>query len=538
MLSVIIVDDELLVRIGLKKLIDWNKLGMVVVGEAQNGAVAYELYKKEEPDIILTDIKMPIMDGLQLISKLRESDKKTKIIILTCYQEFELVHQAIKLGVSDYILKLKMSANEMESVICKVREEILNDSSSGHIDRDIRIDKSILKEQVIKNCILNKAYSDAEFQEMAENLQIRLSSSGLVLCVMKIISAGQRNAAESQTDKLMTGTVLSAINALLDKYKRGEIIFDDDRQYLLLFSFGDIDSENIGITLLYEILDRITNLIKTYFDSKAIFGISNSDSGFQNLGDLYEKAMLAIRQSFFYDRERYIHYGALSNLHICQSSIEHFGEYINGTNGLENEYKKEILSGISLLKTSVDIQCEEVRELFIRWVHWTARKSSVHKTDTLSLALGYADRIRCCDTLAETIDLFTEYLQAAILTSTAVRLVNREVSEAIQFIEKNYHTHITLEQVAEQLKISANYLSRLFTKELNISFTYYIIQARINRAKELLTDTHMKTYEIAHRVGFTDESYFSRVFKKSTGIKPNEYRKLTAMKTRDFIENG
>lgn len=110
--KILIVEDEVLVRCGLRSMVNWEKLGLDVIGDASNGKEALEIYEKEKPDIVMTDIKMPVMDGLELIEKIREQDQSTRIVLLTCYEEFSYLMRAMKLGVSDYILKLKMKQKQ------------------------------------------------------------------------------------------------------------------------------------------------------------------------------------------------------------------------------------------------------------------------------------------------------------------------------------------------------------------------------------------------------------------------------------------
>ena len=122
--KVLIVEDEVLVRGGLKSVIGWEKLGMEIIGDAANGKQALEIYEADKPDIILTDIKMPVMDGLELIARIREKDEKTKIVILTCYEEFEYLQEAMRMGVSDYISKLRMKPAEIEAAMEKLKREL------------------------------------------------------------------------------------------------------------------------------------------------------------------------------------------------------------------------------------------------------------------------------------------------------------------------------------------------------------------------------------------------------------------------------
>ena len=154
MFDVLIAEDEMLVRIGLKNSIDWEKLNMRVIADVANGQDAMEVYEREKPDLIITDIKMPVMDGMELISKIREKDTKTKIVILTCYEEFDTVHKAINLGVSGYILKLKMTPSEMEAVLKKVQEELsLEDGKKAGLEEKNPSIGSISKENLFKNFI-------------------------------------------------------------------------------------------------------------------------------------------------------------------------------------------------------------------------------------------------------------------------------------------------------------------------------------------------------------------------------------------------
>ena len=124
MYKVLIVEDEIFVRLGIKMSVEWEKLGMEVAGDAENGKQALEIYEKEHPDIILTDLKMPVLDGMGLIRRIREKDHTTRIVILSCLEEFHLVQQAISMDVSDYILKLTMTQEDMERILHKVKGEL------------------------------------------------------------------------------------------------------------------------------------------------------------------------------------------------------------------------------------------------------------------------------------------------------------------------------------------------------------------------------------------------------------------------------
>jgi len=534
MYTVLIVDDEMLVSIGLRNMIDWGKMGMRVVAEAQNGAAALEIYEKEKPDLILTDIKMPVMDGLQLISKIREKDKKTKIIILTCYQEFDMVHQALKLGVSDYILKLKMSTDEMETVIKRVHAELGSENLHNIEEKDSLADSRYLKGKIIRDYVIYKNCSAAEFEKMVSGYQMRLKATGLVLCLMKTLNRRHDDADQGHA-KSVGDTILNMIDELLCKYKRGEIVYKRDREYLVLFSFADIISENDARMLLYEILDRIRTIMKTYINSGVIFGISSRSDGYGALDSLLTEADEALKQGFYTRGSWHIQYGDDSGRNTFMSLVAGFREEIDRMQDINNEYRKEIMSGIIQLEGLFRAPEDEIQELFIRWIHLAAVNSNISGVDISSLALEYAGKVRCCSTMAEAMEVFKKYLLSVAKSQADVKLVSREISEAVGYIRNNYHLDISLQQVAGIVEISTNYLSSMFGKELNISFIDYVNQVRIDKAKELLLSTHLKTYEIARQVGFSDESYFSRIFKRITGLRPNEFKKHNAVSVEGFF---
>jgi Response regulator containing CheY-like receiver domain and AraC-type DNA-binding domain len=524
MFRVMIVEDELLVCIGLKNMIDWAGMGMEVIAEAQNGRAALELYGSKKPDLILTDIKMPEMDGLELISRIREKDKATKIIILTCVKEFDLVRQALKLGVSDYILKLQMSMEEMETVIRKVRNEL--ESGADRLpERDSSLDVGLMKENLISRYLLYHSCSDSEFAAGVKQLGARISPAGLILCVMKLDKTRFAKADEKH-EVNVSKTIVGLIGELLDKYKRGEIVYVQEEQYILLLSFEDIPSEQESRATLDDILLRINEAMKNYINTSVTFGVSSKRNRFADLGEMYREACSATELSFVVGEGRPIRYGDDDNACAYSGTVIRFRTFIQNAS-LNEPFKKEILAAIGRLEKMFKSPVTEIQELFSWLFHWPALNTNEFRSDTFALSTGYANRMRACATINDTIELFERYLLEIARCQTNRRLVNRELTEAITFIRANYARDFSLQQLADRVGMSGNYLSSLFKKELQVSFVDYLNAVRIDKAKELLLTTHMRSYEIAQTVGFTDESYFSRIFKRITGFRPSEYKKTT-----------
>ncbi len=524
MFSVIIVEDELLVSIGIKNMIDWGKMNMCVVGEAQNGQDAYELYLKEKPDLILTDIKMPVMDGLEFISRIRENDKQTKIIILTSYDEFDLVHKALKLGVSDYILKMKMSPVEMESVMRKVWEELKKESASRVAGQDFFVDPQTVKEKAFKDFILYQSCTDREIDILIQKMGLRLTPSRMIFCIMSLNNyQDMRDRFDAKHGQTVRKTILDLIDKLLQNYRLGEIMSENEGRYWILVSFGNksVAGEQ---ALLNEILERIGLLMKTYINSSVSFGLSGCYDGYESLGKMYAESLDALDQGYFLQDSMIVHCNT-DNQKSYLSLMENFRDFISQQEGINEEYRREITRGIGLLKGMFRKPKADIQEILIRWIHWPTLNMNAFGTELQDLALGYAKQAHECGRLTDAIEVFKKYLAAVVRMQNIKTPVSREITEVVQFIKNNYKQEISLQQAAGLVKMSSAYLSNLFKKEMGISFVEYINQVRIDRAKDLLVRTYLKTYEVALSVGFTDESYFSRIFKKLTGLRPYEYKK-------------
>ena len=429
MYKVLIAEDEMLVRIGIKNSIDWTGMGMKVVADVPNGKAALEFYRKEKPDIILTDIKMPEMDGIRLISKIRETDDKTKIVILTCYEEFDLIHNALKLGVSDYILKLKMSTDEMEQVLRKILSQLRETEADSDLTADITQNESgeISATSLFHEQIYFERYTEEEFEAAADKSGLRLGPERLIMAVMTIDESLFHRTEKAGSRGNRTGNMLAdMINSTLESNGRGEAVQMQSDRYMVVFSFNDIENDECVDRTLFAILARIDKLTKGYANAVTAFGISDMYDGYVHLAKMYRECLKALEYSYFVSSSKYLRYADI-------------------------------------------------------------RKTIQFHTETADLS--------------------------------------PKIAKAVSYIKENYRSDISIEKIAEKLDISPNYLGTLFKKELELTFVEYVNHVRINRAKDLFLGTHLKTYEVAEQVGFKDVSYFSRIFKKITSLRPGEFRR-------------
>lgn len=527
MVKVLIVEDEMLVRIGIKNSIEWEKLGMKLIADVPNGQAALEAYHKFKPDLILTDIKMPIMDGIELIRCIRVNDSKTKIIVLTCHEEFDLLHKTMKLGVSDYILKHKIVPTEMETVLKKVLMELQSHPKAESNANNIKVDTSTVKETAIKQYMFYHIITDEDFSDIIKKLNLRITNNRLLLCIMDIqkYEKLQEKFSDKQGD-LIRFAVLNIIEELLNGYHRGEVIHKKDERYLLLFSFEDIVSEHKIYQCLNEITTRISSVMELYMDTTVVFGTSHAYHEYSFLPIMYKEGKNALSKSYFVSDLKCIHADQIGDQKIIEVLNDKLVEILKADTILRHtDYKQEIENGIKELLIACSINKASVQRLFIHWLHWHVKNINISSNTVYHIALEFAQKSNECTTIDENIAVFLEYLDQIDRHTQASLCLSKEIAGAVNYIKKNYHHDISLTQLAEIVQISPSYLSSQFKKELGLSFVDYMNKVRIDEAKEILANTYFKSYEVAEQVGFSDESYFSRMFKRYTGMRPNEFRK-------------
>ena len=525
MYRVLIVEDEMLVRLGLKNSIEWNKFDMTIVSDVTNGQEAWEAYEKEQPDLIITDIRMPVMNGMELIQRIREKDKDTIIVILSCIEEFDLVRKAMSYGVSDYILKLTMTEEEIEAVLKNVQDKLIN-SQKHHVTRNIiTANTDVVKEKLLKDLLFYHICTPEDFCTQTVRLGLKLHKERLLLCMLEIDDFDRlQTKLDDEKGLLIKLTMLNILNEILNNYKRGEVFYDNDIHYVLIFSFQDCYSEQALLQELFTILNNVKATINTFFDASISFGISSIQNGFDALEKMYREAKKALEQKFvcgtgtFFISDQEQKEGTIVDKLQSLRSLPELDKLMLKDNLME--YQERIDRVIDTLPTTRI----HVQEFFYQLLNWTASSISIHG-EINTTVISYNQQISRCDTLDGMVLLFKKFITNINKNAHTNKIISKDISEAVKYIKHNYAEEINLQKVAEHVKLSPAYLSNLFKKDLQVNFTEYLNEVRIKNAKELLADSYFKAYEISEKVGFSDNAYFCRVFRKLTGVSPNEYRK-------------
>lgn len=521
----------MLVRIGLKNSIDWQKFGMQVVADAPNGQLAWEAALNDQPDLVLTDIKMPAMDGLELITKMKESGSRAKFVILTAHEEFGLVRKALQLGVKDYLLKLKMSIEEIEALLDRLGKEINAEAKAGTAAGvEFAEDASARKQNLIRDYLFSGRYSETEFAALAARLNVRFRPERIVMAAMTIGKYERiETKLQDQHGSLIRFTVLNILEEVICGSGRVEAIHEKDERYILMFGFEGGEGDRYIYEAVEEKIGYVRHVIKTYLGSTTVFGLSSIGQGYSSMNRLYRECASILELLYFSGNDAVITWGARAPESAAERSRAKLRKMLTELDSLDERYRREVASGIDSLDEVSELRRGHIESLLIKWIHWPILHLEMFRNGADSRALACVKKIHGCATLDDAIEVFVSYIDEMKRDDSGAPRLSREIAEAVSFMENNYAEAISLHQVAEKVFLSPNYFSSLFKKELQISFVEYLNRIRIERAKELLVHTFIKSYEVAQRIGYADESYFGRVFKRETGMSPNAFRRRSVV---------
>lgn len=535
MYRVLIAEDEMLVRLLLKNSIDWNKFEMTLIADVSNGEAAWESYQETKPDLIITDLRMPLMGGMELIAKIREKDNATKIIILTCVEEFDLVRKALSFGVTDYILKLTMSPEEMEVVLRKVYLDLRKQAKPALIQPSW--DKVGRKEALLKNFMFRGLYNEAEFRKQVEEMELRMAPERMRLCLVEIDHLEKmQHLFKDKRGYLIQMSLQNVLDEVLAGSGRGEAFFDKDNRFILVFSFADLDSSEAGEHALQQIADYIRMTMRNYFNASVSIAVSRMTDGYAELKSIYEHTVKAIDSKFFLGLGQTIRAEEIESEYVVRTAQAVLAQLTE--DGLGGKKLQELEKAASQLIASGG-SSQSFRELFSQWMPIPISQYSLQSEAAAEIVSSYGNTMRVCETLGDLVQTFENYKTSLMELRRSLSL-SWEVKETIKLVQQRYREDLTLQQAADATGISPNYLTSLLKKEIGMSFLDYLISFRIDKAKELLIRTNDKAYEIMEQVGFSDQSYFSKMFKKVAGLRPSEYRRQATGQsaTSDSVNEG
>ncbi|MHA6480782.1 response regulator transcription factor [Paenibacillus sp. strain BS8-2] len=524
MYNVMIVEDEMLVRLGLKHSVDWGKFGMQVVADLANGAEAWDQFQRAAPDVLITDLKMPIMGGMELIGKIRSVNPTTRIVILTCLEEFHLAREAVTLDVSGYLVKLSMSTEEMEAVLVKLREELAKQPSHAELPLP---DEASAKESLLKDFLFLQRYTSGEFARKAVGMKLSLSARRLMICAMELDPYERlQEKFKDSRGSLIRLSLLNVLEEVLKSYDCCEVFHDSDNRYVLIFSFAELSGEREAEEVLGRIVGHVRKVMSVYFDITATFGASGKQDGYDKLKLLYEESRKALNRSFVGGLGRmYVHSERQSEALTAETAdkLQRVAAIWEGTGLPYSLVCKGVLE--RYLKAYSSCERKDLLVLFARLLHGPIVTLRLADDEISERCTFYAAELSKARTLDALIGRYEEFVQELLRKLRRRKQTSPAIASVLRFVEEKYADSITLQEAAENVLMNANYLSTLFKKEMDMNFVDYVMRFRIEKAKELFLTGGLRAYEVGERIGFASHSHFSRVFKRYAGLSIREFRR-------------
>lgn len=529
-MKVFLVEDEVVIRNGIKNCIDWEKEGFEFVGEASDGELAYPQILKTKPDVLITDIKMPFMDGIELSKLVKEKFPDIRIVIVSGYDEFEYAREAILLGATDYLLK-PVSAEKLVETLAKVKEteekknqeKDLMEKYMYEMRENVQFEK-----QKFFNRLVSEQMSMSEVLDIADNLKIDISAPVYNFLLLKIID-DEDNLEE-----------INDVYKVIEEYfirRRDVILFNRGVEGWGIIIMGDSD-ERIK-QIIGESNKYIENEMKKYNNVKYFGAVGMSVYRIGELKKSFHSANIIFANRFIGPYNK-----ILFNIETQKKEDTSLIE-AKGINTIEEN--KDLL--IKFLKngTSEEVDnfvnvyfdefpSDNLKSLIMR--QYIAIDSYVNaisfvkglNIDTSNLEIELED-MRMLFEQETSLEKLKEYLSKLINKIIDLRYSvsgnkNSEiVNIAKEYINNNYmEDDISLNTIASYVNMSPSYFSALFRKETDQTVVEYLTHVRMEKAKELLMCSSKKASDIGYEVGYKDAHYFSYIFKKIQKCTPREYR--------------
>lgn len=530
MLKVFLVEDEFVVREGIKNNVDWKSHGYDFCGEASDGELAFPMIQKLKPDIVITDIRMPFMDGLALSKLIKKEMPSIEIIILSGYEEFEYAKEGIKIGIAQYLLK-PINGEELLKEVDIVAEKIIEKQKESEIrEKYLReMEENFLKERKeLFQYLVTGSKSAAELLEIADKLNVDLSSMwyNVVLLIIK----SNRHAQNEYSDSLVE------IEEKLKEADSEHILIFDRNLEGKAFLFKADSKEELE-TIQKEYMTRVVDILRGYENVRYFGGIGLPVNRLRELPVSFESASHAfahrylvseslilsgeeMRQGNYLKKEEF----DLSDVNPKQIDRNKIKEFLKVGEKEEviyfiEEFFRDI--GSSVMKSNL------FRQYIIMDVYFCVAEF----LEGLQVQREEIEPFDFTSGILQTQEGAMEYVTCIVKRAlelrekTASNRYGDVVDEVKRYIEENYAEEgLSLNLLASHVNFSPNHLSMIFSQQTGQTFIKYLTDFRMNKAKELLRCTGKKSSVISMEVGYKDPHYFSYLFKKTQGMTPTQYR--------------
>ena len=531
--NILIVDDEQLIRQGLRARIEYLGIDVDEIFEAENGLMALRLQEEHPIDVVITDIRMPDMDGLELIQEMQKKNNQIKFVVLSGYAEFSYAETAIRLGVKAYLLK-PVSNDDLKAAFDKAYKEM---EQTASVRQEVQMKKRMDREKQVyqQEKALNALFSSQEAGAVTREQLCKLcgydekmwaggAESVLYLAILHINKESFEHQRFRPVDhelvRFMIRNIFEEIQAPCEKLLVNSL--SDTRQMYGIFIGDDKKKLRMEVERIYL---RMRSVLEKKMGIYLTIGVSRCRSQLE--GKETSEARQALKQRIIYGKANIYFYEDIrilgeqefpvSQLHLLEQYIEH-NEIFKVKNLVQEIFSEELVKKYG----SAYLRIMWIRILNLLLHHYERRGRNAAEIEKMLQNYNLLDRIQSLQEIRQKI---IEMVMECVSTeSVADANARSKIQMAIGYIQEHFAENLTVNVLAEHYGMSPNYFSSMFKKEMSRSAVNYITELRINQARELLYHSELSVVDISKKVGYEDSQYFFRVFKKYLGMTHLKYR--------------
>lgn len=523
-----VVDDIKSVIEGISRGIPWEEYGVDLVGTSLNGEDGLRMIRDLEPEIVLTDIRMPMMDGLEMTEHIMEVYPSCKVILLSGYADFEYAQAAIRIGAFDFVKK-PFSIQEIVDVVLKAKKEIEAERSKElslqAMEQKLRESMPVLRQEYFSLLLHHKTHAESAMERWTF-LQVDMEPYDIAVMVMEIDGFMERSAhLPVREAELIRFALQNIVEETVREHTMGVIFRETQHRFVLLVNAGEEDS-------LGQLVEQIRMNIERYTKFTISIGIGPTVKGPGDLAESYQIAAATLAYHFYTEGNAVFHY---SEIHDSRQKPPHvvWDKEEEILFALRSANKEKLLVLLETMKNdirSLDVLPRPETSLLI----YGDLLSLVIRVllERLPYEVVQPLEIRCLELRSRESNTLQELQQAcaAIVMEACTLLDTFKLSEAeetvnyaLAYIGEHLDANLTVNAVAKQVHLSSSYFASLFKKVTGLTFIQHITQERLKKAKSMLIEGK-QIQEIALALGYEERRYFSDVFKKHTGMTPSEFR--------------
>lgn len=541
MIKIFLVEDEAIIRKSIKNNLDWEKNGFLFAGEAADGEMALPMIQQAKPDIVITDIRMPFMDGLELSRILKKEMPEITIIILSGYGEFDYAREAIKIGVTEYLSK-PITGEQLLEALNQVKKKILKKRKQKEVAEEILQEKEQnlrSRQYQFLGDLIRSRMPISELLEKGEELGLQLMAAAYNFMMLKIYFKESEKSGEDYSGFRKEADDIVEKSA---KENKNILIFRRATEgYVFMIKGQDVSEIDQTIQ---RYLECFKETMKEHQDMDYFIGIGHPVTRIRDLAKSYDSTGKAFTYQYAPDRDGVIFFDEIDaekieekkenvpwdfgNVDFQKLNTDYLRNFLkNGDMDQVHQFVEEYIEGFGKSNMDSFMFCQyTLINLQMKVIHFMG-EMGMNPQDLENEFQDYQTQITRILTSQKAIEYIEELLEAVlrIRNRNLLKKHSSVIEEAQTFLLENYQNeNLSLNMVASEVGLSSSHFSTIFKQETGHSFVEFLAQIRMEKAKELLRFTDKKVAEISYAIGYKDPHYFSYLFKKNQGCTPKEYR--------------